>query len=225
MKIRTLLLMTLSAGMIFGETKHGQRLEDASIVLEEVMEAPDRGIPQDLFNRANCVVIVPGLKKAAFVFGARYGKGYVSCRSQTGTGWSAPATIRIEGGSFGLQLGATETDLILLVMNQRGADRLMTSKFTIGGTAQAAAGPLGRQATAETDAFMTAEMLSYSRSRGIFAGISLEGATLRQDLDANKSLYGTRLTTKEIVRDPNVKPTPAGRKFVSTLEQYTNRKA
>jgi len=225
MKIRTLLLMTLSAGVIFGETKHGQRLEDASIVLEEVMEAPDRGIPQDLFNRANCVVIVPGLKKAAFVFGARYGKGYVSCRSQTGTGWSAPATIRIEGGSFGLQLGATETDLILLVMNQRGADRLMTSKFTIGGTAQAAAGPLGRQATAETDAFMTAEMLSYSRSRGIFAGISLEGATLRQDLDANKSLYGTRLTTKEIVRDPNVKPTPAGRKFVSTLEQYTNRKA
>ena len=217
--------MTLSAGVIFGETKHGQRLEDASIVLEEVMEAPDRGIPQDLFNRANCVVIVPGLKKAAFVFGARYGKGYVSCRSQTGTGWSAPATIRIEGGSFGLQLGATETDLILLVMNQRGADRLMTSKFTIGGTAQAAAGPLGRQATAETDAFMTAEMLSYSRSRGIFAGISLEGATLRQDLDANKSLYGTRLTTKEIVRDPNVKPTPAGRKFVSTLEQYTNRKA
>ena len=225
MKIGSLLLLTLTAGVVFGETKHGQRLEDAATVLEEVMSAPDRGIPQDLFNRANCVVIVPGLKKAAFFFGARYGKGYVSCRNETKTGWSAPATIRIEGGSFGLQLGATETDLILLVMNRTGADRLMTSKFTLGGTAQAAAGPLGRQATAETDALMTAEMLSYSRSRGIFAGISLEGATLRQDLDANKSLYGSRLTTKEIVRDPNVKPTPAGKKFVATLEQYTNKKA
>ncbi len=125
------------------------------------------------------MVIVPGLKKAAFVFGARYGKGYVTCRKESSVGWTAPATVRVEGGSFGLQLGATETDVIMLVMNKSGADRLMESKFTVGGTAQAAAGPVGRTAAAETDAQMRAEILSYSRSRGLFAGVALQGATLR----------------------------------------------
>jgi SH3 domain-containing YSC84-like protein 1 len=205
---------------LFGATKHGQRLEDAATVLDEVMAAPDKGIPSDLLNRAHCVVIVPGLKKAAFIFGARYGKGYLTCRKNTDGGWSSPATVRVEGGSFGLQLGATETDVIMLVMNQSGADRLMTSKFTLGGTAQAAAGPIGRTATAETDAMMRAEILSYSRSRGLFAGVALQGATLREDLDANKGMYGQRLTTKEIVLGNDAKPTPGGRALLATLAKY-----
>jgi SH3 domain-containing YSC84-like protein 1 len=211
---------TFCAAALFGATKHGQRLDDAATVLDEVMAAPDKGIPQDLLNKAHCVVVVPGLKKAAFIFGARYGKGYVSCREATAGGWSAPATIRVEGGSFGLQLGVTETDVILLVMNQSGANNLMSSQFTLGGTAQAAAGPVGRSLTAETDAMMRAEILSYSRARGLFAGVALQGATLRQDLDANQALYQQRLTTKEIVTDPKLRPTPAGAKFLMTLSKY-----
>jgi len=219
-----LLVITLCATAAFGATKHAQRLEDAATVLDEIMSAPDKGIPQDLLGRANCMVIVPGLKKAAFVFGARYGKGYLSCRNDEG-GWSAPATVRIEGGSFGLQLGVTETDLVLLVMNRSGADKLMSSKFTIGGTAQAAAGPVGRTTIAETDALMRAEILSYSRSRGLFAGIALQGATLRQDLDANEAMYGARLTTKQIVRGVEIKATPAGKKLLAKLSQYAPKKA
>jgi lipid-binding SYLF domain-containing protein len=215
---------TVCAAALFGATKHGQRLDDAAAVLDEVMAAPDKGIPQDLLNKAHCVVIVPGLKKAAFIFGARYGKGYVSCRQEASGSWSAPATIRVEGGSFGLQLGATETDVILLVMNQTGANKLMTSQFTLGGTAEAAAGPVGRSLTAETDAMMRAEILSYSRARGLFAGVALQGATLRQDLDANMALYQQRLTTKEIVTDANLKPTPAGKKLLQTLSKYAPAK-
>jgi lipid-binding SYLF domain-containing protein len=218
-----LLALTLLAGSAFGAAKHGQRLEDAAAVLEEVMSTPDKAIPEKLLDKAHCVVIVPGLKKGAFIFGARYGKGYLTCRHPGGQGWSAPATVRVEGGSFGLQLGATETDLILLVMNSSGADRLMASKFTLGGTAQAAAGPVGRTATAETDALMRAEILSYSRSRGVFAGVALQGATLRQDLDANKTLYKQRLTTKEIVRDLKLKPTPGGEKLLALLSKYSPR--
>lgn len=213
------------ATTLLGATKHGQRLDDAATVLDEVMAAPDKGIPQDLLNRAHCVVIVPGLKKAAFIFGARYGKGYVSCRDSSAGGWSAPATVRVEGGSFGLQLGATETDVILLVMNQTGADKLMSSQFTLGGTAEAAAGPVGRSLTAETDALMRAEILSYSRSRGLFAGVALQGATLRQDLDANKTLYKHPLTTKEIVTNGDLKPTSAGAKLLMTLSKYAPSKA
>jgi lipid-binding SYLF domain-containing protein len=219
-KYRAFFAFTFCAATLFGATKHGQRLDDAATVLDEVMAAPDKGIPQDLLNRAHCVVIVPGLKKAAFIFGARYGKGYVSCREAAGGGWSAPATIRVEGGSFGLQLGAMETDVILLVMNQSGANKLRSSQFTLGGTAEAAAGPVGRSLTAETDALMRAEILSYSRARGLFAGVALQGATLRQDLDANKALYGHRLTTKEIVTDANLKPTSGGEKFLMTLSKY-----
>ena len=218
------LTLVLCVTALLGGTKHGQRLEDAATVLDEVMAAPDKGIPSDLLNRSHCVVIVPGLKKGAFFFGAHYGKGYVICRMAADSGWSAPATVRVEGGSFGLRLGATETDVIMLVMNQSGADRLMASKFTLGGTAQAAAGPVGRTATAETDAQMRAEILSYSRSRGLFAGVALQGATLRADLDANEAMYGHRLTTKEIVRDSDVKPTPAGQKLLTTVSKYAPNK-
>src|SRR5215212_11043843 len=163
------------------------------------MATPDTGIPQELLDNAHCIVIVPDLKTAAFVVGGKYGKGYLSCRSKTGPGWSAPGTVRIEGGSVGFQLGGSKTDLIMLVMNERGADKLLSSKFTLGAEGSVAAGPVGRTATAQTDAQMHAEILSWSRSQGLFAGLALEGATLRQDQDDNATIYGRKLKNREIV--------------------------
>jgi SH3 domain-containing YSC84-like protein 1 len=224
---RTRVVSSIFAGVLLctpvllAKTKNVERLDEAASVIQEVMAAPDKGIPQDLLDKANCVVVIPGMKKGAFVLGAHYGKGYATCRQRGIRGWSAPATVRVEGGSVGFQIGGTETDVILLVMNQRGADSLMKSKFTLGGEAQAAAGPVGRATTADTDAAMRAEILSYSRSRGVFAGISLKGATMREDLDSNEAMYGQKLTTAEIVRDRKVKPTPAGAKFVAMIEKYS----
>ena len=168
------------------------RMDHAGRVLHEIMAAPDKGIPQDMLANAHCIVIVPNLKTAAFLVGGKYGKGYVSCRSKSGAGWSAPGTVRIEGGSVGFQIGGSETDLIMLVMNERGADKLLASKFTLGAEGSVAAGPVGRTATAQTDAQMHAEILSWSRSQGLFAGIALEGATLRQDLDDFLETLGQR---------------------------------
>jgi lipid-binding SYLF domain-containing protein len=176
-----------------------ERLQESAVVLKEILSAPDQSIPQDLLDDAHCVVIAPGLKSAAFVIGAKYGRGFLVCRQDTRSGWGAPAALRIEGGSFGFQIGASETDVVMLVMNQRGMDKLLQSKFTLGGAAEVAAGPVGRSSTAQTDARMTAKILSYSRSRGVFAGVSLQGATLRQDLDENHALYGHQLTNKQIV--------------------------
>jgi SH3 domain-containing YSC84-like protein 1 len=176
-----------------------KRLNESAAVFSEVMATPDKGIPQELLENAHCIVIVPGLKTAAFIFGGKYGKGYLSCRNKSGAGWSAPATVRIEGGSVGFQIGGSETDLIMLVMNERGADKLLSSKFTLGGEGSVAAGPVGRTATAQTDAQLHAEILSWSRSQGLFAGLALEGATLRQDLDDNATLYGRKLENREIV--------------------------
>jgi lipid-binding SYLF domain-containing protein len=164
-----------------------------------MMKAADKGIPQDLLDKAKCVVVVPGMKKVGFIFGAKYGQGFAACRHSGGTGWSAPAAMRVEGGSVGFQIGASETDVILLVMNDGGMKHLLADKFTIGGDATAAAGPIGRAATAQTDAMLNAEMLSYSRSRGLFAGISLEGATLRPDEDTNRELYSRKATNREIL--------------------------
>jgi len=175
------------------------RLHTAAVVLQEVMESPDKQIPQALLDKAHCVVLVPGLKKGAFIVGAKYGKGCITCRGKDGEGWSAPGSVRVEGGSFGFQFGGQESDVILLVMNARGAERLLSSKFTLGADASVAAGPVGRDAQAQTDALLTAEILSWSRSRGVFAGVSLSGATLRQDLDDNRALYGKTLENKEIV--------------------------
>ena len=220
---KTIALTLLMSSLMLADTKHKQRLEDATTVMKEILASPDEGIPHSLLERANCVAIIPDMKKVAFLFGARYGKGYISCRAASGTGWSAPATVRVEGGSFGLQIGASETDVILLVMNKRGADQLMQNKFTLGGTTDVAAGPLGRSAAAETDVGMKAEILSYSRSRGVFVGVALQGATFRTDLDANKAMYRQRLTTSVIVRDPNVKPTPAGQQLVDLLNKYSLR--
>jgi len=181
------------------EVKVDDRLDASADTLTDMMRASDRGIPQDLLDRAKCVVIIPGMKKAGFIFGAKYGSGFASCRRPGNVGWSAPAAMIVEGGSVGFQIGLSETDVILLVMNDGGMKHLLSDKFTLGGDASAAAGPIGRTATAETDAMMSAEMLAYSRSRGLFAGISLEGATLRPDGEANRVLYGHDASNREIL--------------------------
>jgi lipid-binding SYLF domain-containing protein len=196
-----------------------KRLETSAIVLDEIMAAPDKGIPQDLFNKAACVVIVPGLKKGAFIVGGKYGKGFIECRKKNG-GWSAPAAVRVEGGSFGFQIGGSETDVVMLIMNQRGVDKLLSSKFTVGADASAAAGPVGRTSSAQTDAQLHAEILSWSRARGVFAGISLEGATLRPDEDSNKDLYGKTLTNREIVMG-EVQPPAGAAKLQEALRKYS----
>jgi len=192
------------------ETPEAERLQRAVEVFREVMDTPDKGIPQGLLDRAHCVVVVPGLKKGAFIVGAKYGRGFTSCRAQGGVGWTAPAAVRIEGGSFGLQIGGSETDVILLIMNERG-------------DAAVAGGPVGREASAQTDAYMTAEILSWSRSRGVFAGVSLTGATLRQDAGTNRELYGKRIENREILQGKAQAPAAAS-EFVSTLNKYSSRK-
>ena len=195
-----------------------RRLDEAAVTFSEIMSAPDKGIPRDLLDKAKCAVIVPGLKKGAFIVGAKYGKGFVTCRNARDRFWSAPAAVRIEGGSFGFQIGGSETDVVLLVMNDRGARRMLESQFTLGGEGEVAAGPVGRDTTAQTDAKFTAEILSWSRSRGIFAGISLQGATLRQDIDDNEALYGKRLENRQIVAGA-ARPTAAGRRLIGALDR------
>ena len=224
MKITGLMafLMLSAAGMQAAESA-ASRLADAADVFGEIMATPDKGIPQDLLDKAQCVVIVPGLKKGAFVIGGEFGKGYAECRKDDGRGWTAPAAIRVEGGSVGFQIGGSSTDVVMLVMNKRGMDKLMSDKFTLGADASVAAGPVGRTADAKTDAALTAEILAWSRAKGLFAGISLSGATLRNDLDANKELYGNRMTNKEVLMSNTVPPESA-RKLIASLDKYSMRK-
>lgn len=197
-----------------------RRLDESAAVLNEIMATPDKGIPEDLLNKAHCIAIVPGVKKGAFIVGAQYGKGFLSCRA--GRGWSAPAAIRMEGGSFGFQIGGSETDVVMLVMNDRGADKLLSSQFTLGGEGEVAAGPVGRTSSAETDAKMTAEILTWSRARGVFAGIALKGATLRQDLDDNEALYRKRIDNKDVVNSKMAAP-PSAAKLMALLRRYSPR--
>jgi lipid-binding SYLF domain-containing protein len=171
-------------------------------------QASDSGIPQNLLAKARCVVVVPGVKKAALGFGGQYGRGYISCRKDAG-GWSAPGGIRVEGGSVGFQIGGSETDVVLLVLNERGADRLLSSRFTVGAEASVAAGPVGRNASAQTDATMMAEILAWSRARGVFAGVSLQGSTLREDSGENEELYGRTVTNREVVTGTMAPPAAA----------------
>jgi SH3 domain-containing YSC84-like protein 1 len=194
------------------------RLETAASVLIEMAKASDRGIPANLLGKAKCVVVVPGVKKAAVGFGGQYGRGYIACRTNGG-GWSAPGGIRVEGGSVGFQIGGSETDVILLVLNDRGVERLLSSRFTVGADAAVAAGPIGRQATAQTDATMTAEILAWSRARGVFAGVSLQGSTLREDSGENQELYGRDITNREIVRGTVTAPA-AARDLLAELAKY-----
>ena len=202
------------------EIKVTDRLDASADTLADMMKASDKGIPQDLLDKAKCVVVIPGMKKAGFIFGAKYGQGFAACRRSGGTGWSAPAAMRVEGGSVGFQIGLSETDVVLLVMNDGGMKHLLSDKFTIGGDATAAAGPIGRAASAQTDAMLNAEMLSYSRARGLFAGISLEGATLRPDEDTNRELYGRQATNREILTGDFKTPASA-----QTFERRLNRES
>jgi lipid-binding SYLF domain-containing protein len=194
------------------------RLDASADTLTDMMRASDKGVPQDLLDKAKCVVVIPGMKKAGFIVGADYGRGFASCRRPGGVGWSAPAGMRAEGGSVGFQIGATETDIILLVMNDGGMKHLLSDKFTIGADATGAAGPIGRDVTAKTDILLNAEMLSYSRTHGLFAGISLQGTTLRSDGPANRELYGRDATNREILTGDFETPGPA-RRFEMALRR------
>jgi lipid-binding SYLF domain-containing protein len=221
--------VTITAALILSTSvwavtrpKAAERLNDAAVVLSEVMATPDKGIPQDLLAKSQCVVIIPGMKKAAFVVGGEYGRGFAECRKADGFGWGAPAAVRMEGGSFGFQIGGSETDLVLLVMNKRGMEKLLGDKFTLGGDASVAAGPIGRTTNADTDVRMTAEILAWSRARGLFAGISLNGSTLRQDVDRNAELYGHKMNNREVLIG-SVTPPPAAEPLRSALDRYSVR--
>jgi lipid-binding SYLF domain-containing protein len=218
MKRFAITFIALLPVVAFAKDDNMKRLHESVAVFHEIMSAPDKGIPHDILERATCVGIVPNLKRAGFIVGAKYGKGILTCR--TATGWSAPEVIRIEGGSVGFQIGAGETDLVFVVMNETGKHHLMEDKFTVGGDASAMAGPVGRSAQAQTDAMMHAEILSYSRARGVFAGISLDGSTLRPDKEDNHDLYGRDVTPREILSGSV--PPPAGTdELFAELSQYT----
>jgi lipid-binding SYLF domain-containing protein len=200
--------------------KETDRLENAGMVMEEIMNIPD-DIPQDLLDKAECVIVYPSVLKAAFIVGGSYGRGAMTCRGgEHFTGpWGAPSMMALEAGSVGFQLGGQATDFVLLVMNPRGATAILSNKVKLGADMAAAAGPKGRNATAATDITLRAEILSYSRSRGLFAGVSLEGSTLRPDNDANEKLYGKKVTAEEIIRQGAVPVPASGKKLVSLLNK------
>ncbi|MBI2221287.1 MAG: lipid-binding SYLF domain-containing protein [Acidobacteria bacterium] len=215
------LIVLAGAAPADAQGKEEDRLREAATVLKEVLDIPD-GVPKSLLDRAECVVVFPSVKKFALGVGGSYGRGAMLCRTGENFDqpWSAPSLMALEGGSFGLQLGGQATDFVLLVMNERGASSVLASKVKLGADASAAAGPKGRAAGAATDAAMRAEILTYSRSRGLFAGVSLEGSTLRADNDANEKVYGNRVGAKEIVRG-GVEPAPAGRPLVDLLNRQS----
>lgn len=215
--------VALLALLLLG-SKESERLSECATVVEEILKIPD-GLPRELLDKAECMVVLPSVKKVAIGIGGSYGKGALVCRSGqdfTG-GWGPPALYRLEGGNIGLQLGGQATDFLLLVMNQKGADSLLRSKVKLGADASAAAGPKGRAAGASTDAAMRAEILTYSRSRGLFAGVSLEGSTLRPDGGANEKLYGREISAADIVRRGRVSTPTAGLGLVSTLDRASPR--
>jgi lipid-binding SYLF domain-containing protein len=216
-----LALSLCSSVALFAADTAQERLSDTTNVFNEIMATPDKGIPQELLETANCIVIVPGMKQAAFGIGAKFGRGYVVCR-QNHAHWGAPASIRVEGGSFGFQIGASNTDIVMLVMNERGMRRLLEDKFTLGAEATVAAGPVGRQTSASTDVQMSAEILSWSRSKGLFAGIALHGATLRQDNDGNEELYGSKLNNRAILTGGQAAPASA-MGLIHALNRYSPR--
>lgn len=215
-------LLHAAPGRADNKDKEEDRLQNSGQVAKEIMDIPD-DIPQELLDKADCVVVFPSVLKAAFIVGASYGRGAMTCRSGDDFRgpWGAPTMMALEGGSFGLQIGGEATDFVLLVMNQRGADAILTSKVKIGGDASAAAGPVGRTAAASTDVTLRAEILTYSRSRGLFAGISLEGSTLRPDNDANERIYGKKIAAKDIVLHSAVPVPPAAKLLISTLNQHS----
>jgi SH3 domain-containing YSC84-like protein 1 len=222
--ISLVLIVMALPSLLFAQKKERERLENAGNVMQEILNIPD-GIPHDILNRAECVVVLPSVKKFAIGIGGSFGRGVMICRSGahfTGP-WGAPAMYALEGGNIGFQLGGQATDFVLLVMNPRGARSLLKSKVKLGADAAAAAGPKGRDAAAATDVVMKAEILSYSRSRGLFAGVSLEGSTLRSDGGANKNLYGRKLSAEDIIAKHEVRIPAAARKLVSVLDHASPR--
>ena len=223
--ITLILLPTVSSvARAANKDKDEDRLKDCGTVLKEILDIPDN-IPQNLLDKADCVVVYPSVLKAAFVVGGSYGRGAMTCRKgENFTGaWSAPTMMALEGGSFGFQIGGQATDFVLLVMNESGARGILAGKVKLGGDASVAAGPVGRDASAETDVTLRSEILSYSRSRGLFAGISLEGSTIRPDNKANEQIYGKKLEAKQIVLSDQVRVPAAAEQLVSTLDSKTRR--
>ena len=217
--LKPILTLGLAGVLLFARDEATvKRVQDAAETFQEIMSIPDKAIPIKLLEKAQCIIIVPGMKKAALGVGGVYGRGFVSCLTPNAK-WGPPAGIRLAGGSFGLQLGVQSTDVVMLVMNRSGMDRLLSDKFTVGVGAAAAAGPIGRDAAADTDILMRAEILSWSRSRGIFAGVSLDGTVVTGDSGENEKLYGKSLTTKEIVRG-YVKTPPEANILLSVLKKY-----
>ena len=220
MRNRIVTLLILAVSSLEATDKAVERCGAAARLLEEIMGAPDKSIPLGLFDRAHCVALIPGVKKVGFIFGGKYGKGVLLCRDKESKEWSGPSTVRIEGGSFGLQLGGSSTDVVLLVMNEEGVEKLQSSKFTLGADAAVAGGPVGRSVQAQTDAQMRAKILSYSRSRGLFAGVSLEGATLRPDNEANWRIYGEYVSPRQILAR-EVAPPETTKDLIATLKKYS----
>lgn len=208
------------------QDKEEDRVKESGQVLRDILESPDKGIPHDLVDKAECVVVYPSVKKAAFIVGGSYGRGVMTCR--TGANfmgpWSAPTMMALEGASFGFQIGGQATDFILLIMNEKGAKSVLSSKVKIGGDASAAAGPVGRNASAETDVVMKAEILSWSRAQGLFAGVSLSGSTMRADNGANKSLYGKEMTAQDIVFKHEVKAPPSASTLLTELNKISPKR-
>jgi lipid-binding SYLF domain-containing protein len=222
--ITGVILAALIAVPTFAQKDASARLQSATEDLHALLMASDKGIPHDLLNRASCVVVVPNLKKGGFIVGAEYGRGFFTCRRSSGVGWSAPGAVKIEGGKFGLLIGGAETDVVMLVMNQTGMQHLLSDKFQIGGEASAAAGPIGRDASAMTDAEMHAEILTYSRQRGIFGGLDISGAAVTQDTESNRQLYGSDVTNKDIVGGTVHNTPAAARPFIHALDRASDRK-
>lgn len=216
-------MATLISAPTFAQKTAAERLTAATEDLKEMMNASDKGVPQDLLNKASCLVIIPNLKSGGFVVGAQYGKGFFTCRRASGIGWHAPGAIKLEGGKFGFLAGGKETDVIMLVMNKSGMEHLLSDKFQIGGEAAAAAGPVGRDSSAMTDAEMKAEILSYSRSRGLFGGIDIGGSAVTTDQDSNMELYGQKMNNREIV-DTKLPIPDAAKPMIHELDRLSSRK-
>jgi len=225
MKKTVLAAFAFASVLAFGKDQSDAalRVGEADKVLSEIMTTPDNAIPQDLLAKAHCAVIVPSMKRAGFIFAGQYGKGVMLCRAKDGRGWTGPSTVRVEGGSFGFLIGGSATDIVMLVMNERGAEKLMKSKFTLGGDASVAAGPVGRTASAKTDAMLHAEILSWSRSRGVFGGIALTGSTLRVDDTDNSTLYGKPVENASILKG-SIEAPAAADGLRATLNKYSSYK-
>ena len=220
--MKTILLAAIASAMLFAQEETDKRLQRSAEVFNEIMATPDKGIPSDLLAKARCVIIIPGMKKGAFVVGGEYGRGFAECRHDGA--WTGPAAVKLTGGSFGFQLGGSSTDLVLLVNNQHGMDKLMGDKFTIGADASAAAGPVGRTAAAQTDARLDAEILSWSRTKGAFAGISLNGAALAPDESEDRKLYGRAVSSRAIL-DGTERYGNAQNPLTAALDNYASGNA